>query len=202
MKSIAIILGKNWKCYPPKNHKVDFIIELSVESKLSALAAGQLYILGMADVLLFSGGKTAGKEWPSEAMAMWHYTKNNFKNIPNEAVMLEEKSFDTDGNAVEVKKILDGMNSENILLLAIGYHLPRSEKIFKHFGIEFTSFTSEEIVKKYLPEHNNLLNEFRKSFRVKIELVREFLFRIWIFFDQKGKLMRFVTKRIRHQCFF
>jgi len=37
-----IALGKNWKKYPPKE-SVDFTLELSEESKMTTLAAGELY---------------------------------------------------------------------------------------------------------------------------------------------------------------
>ena len=66
----VIVLGKNWREYPSEKPTQDWKLRLSIESEMSALAAGELFKQGRTERIIFSGGRTAGKDLPSEAAAM------------------------------------------------------------------------------------------------------------------------------------
>ena len=95
----VVALGKNWKRSP---------FGPSLESRMNALAAAHLVSTGAGDLLIFSGGRTAGPDRPSEARAMYAYMRRFFseEQIPEEAVILEETSIDTAANAEHVHDIL------------------------------------------------------------------------------------------------
>ena len=163
-----IVLGKNWRELPekdadPNNEKVN----LSLESKMTARAALEMYQNGRVGQIILSGGKTAGENWPSEAEAMKDYMvlkyaaqlkkESNLEDVKAEldkltnAVILEEQSIDTKTNAVEVKEIFDAHKLKNAALLTVGFHLDRAQNEFSNNGITTQGFASEEVMKTYCP---------------------------------------------------
>lgn len=99
----------DWENNPLTNKS--YRIYLSLESKMTALAAGQMYVEGKAGKIIFSTGETAGKDpegnpYPTEAEEMKRFMRIFFPKdvIPESAIELESQSFDTAGNAEEVKK--------------------------------------------------------------------------------------------------
>jgi uncharacterized SAM-binding protein YcdF (DUF218 family) len=99
--ALLIVLGKNIGVdSSPEDIRRDNY-HLSRESRLNALAAGNLYRPGMK--ILFS---TGGEGVPAESSAMRDYLLSRFPDIPEEAIDLEDRSIDTAGNAEEVSKIL------------------------------------------------------------------------------------------------
>ncbi len=83
-----VVLGKNWREYPPGKEPQKFKLRLSIESKMSVLAAGEMFKEGLIDKIIFSTGKTAGKEYPSEGEEMIKYLKERYPDIPEEAIIL------------------------------------------------------------------------------------------------------------------
>lgn len=104
MFDALIVLGKNigvgWN--REKIRKTPHF--LSDRSELSVFATGFLFDTGNFKQIIFSGGKTAGADYPSEAKAMKDFLLKEFPEIPEEKIILEENSFDTIENAIEVKK--------------------------------------------------------------------------------------------------
>jgi len=195
---IIIVLGKNWVEYPPNPLPPDWKLELSLESKISALAAGEMFIQENTDTIIFSTGKTAGKEWPSEAAAMREFMLEYYPNIPLEKILLEEESIDTVGNAEEVAKMLkEWEECSRIGLVTIGYHLARSVKIFRRAGLKVIPIASEDLIRCDL-RHFSLLKKFESSNARRIEYVKEFILRMILRFDPDGRKLRLLTKKLRH----
>ena len=120
---------------------------LSPDSRINVLAAGLLYKAGFADKIIFSTGHTAGEDLPSEAQAMKSHLLRIFPSIPEEAIILEEISLDTQENAKEVKKIIDKYKFENVGLLTVRSHLKRAIRLFEKAGLTASPFASEETLK-------------------------------------------------------
>ena len=195
----VIVLGKNWQKYPPKNPSPEWRLQLSQESRLSALAAGEMYAAGMVNKIVFSTGKTAGANWPSEAKAMADYMRARFKDIPEEAVVLEEVSLDTVQNAEEVLKILDQLHITKAALLTVGFHVPRAAQIFKNFGLPMShAFAAEDFVTERSVHHQKFVDQFVHSSGVKLEKLKELLLRGLLVIDTKGAIPSMITKKIRN----
>ncbi|HEY5220831.1 MAG TPA: YdcF family protein [Candidatus Paceibacterota bacterium] len=196
-----IVLGKNWRKYPPKKESEEFQLQLSLESKMSSLAAGEMFKQGLVNKIIFSGGATAGAEYPTEAEAMIEYLKEKYPEIPEGSIMAENASIDTPGNAEQIAEILANDPAlQKIALMTVGFHMPRAEKLFEEFGIETTPFPSEEELKKRSPQYERFVKEYLKSGQVKKEVIKEAILRSLLYVDRRGELLRrLITKKVRHQ---
>lgn len=154
----VIALGHNWERtgdkWPPTKERPP---ELSIPSKLTSLAAVTMYLLGMTDKVIFSGGQTAKSAYsdpeaasasPTEAAAMRDYVLKLCKadvstdeglgyQLMLSNLHLEDSSTDTYTNASEVNKLLqesdrlDEKGAGRAALSSIGYHLTmRANEIF------------------------------------------------------------------------
>lgn len=190
-----VVLGEGWRERPPKKADKDWPLRLSIESKMSALAAGEMFKAGLTDKIIFSTGKTAGKRWPSEAKIMSDYLKKNYSIIPDDAIVLEKESIDTVENAEMVAEIIQKHKIKNIALMAPRYHLKRSVNIFKNYGMEIHSFPPEEMIKKRSPHYEKFVENYLKSGRVRKKKIKEAALRSLLVIDAKGKIPRIITKR-------
>jgi uncharacterized SAM-binding protein YcdF (DUF218 family) len=167
----VIALGKNWRLPITGEPRID----LSLESKMTALAAAKLYKDGKVEKIIFSTGKTAGKDkfgndYPPEADEMYKYMRRFYseEEIPSEAVILQNSSFDTAGDAEESGKILKRHGINRPALLTIGTHLPRAKRLFSNYGIKIAgSFSSQEVLKGRNPHLDKFLHDY--SWRLGIK---------------------------------
>ena len=175
--------------------KKNGILDLTIESKMTALAAYLCSKEKLGDKIIFAGGYTKGKK-ASEAQKMLEFVKENFANVLEENILLEEKSIDTAGNAYEVGRLLS--NDQKIILVSFGYHLLRAKQLFCNFGINVDSaIASESILAKSSPKYENLLRNY--SLRRKIvKFLREVAFLSLVYtIDPRGKILRVITSRTR-----
>ena len=185
---------------------------LSGHSKLNTLAAGIMYEAGLTNKIIFSSGHTAGIQIPSEAKAMKDFLKKRFPEIPESAVILEDKSIDTAGNAEESKQIAYRHRYwfTNIGLMSTRDHVNNAFVLFRRYGMEIQKeniFASEEIIAKYIekistPEKpkdpESFLEGYRKSPQVKGDAKKELIRSVLLHtIDPKGMLLRQISKRTR-----
>ena len=194
-----IVLGKNigvgWS--PEKIRRTKGF--LSGHSRLNVLAAGDLYNQGLTQRIIFSTGQTSGS--PSEAQAMKDFLKEKFPQIPDSAVILEENSIDTAGNAEEVAKLVAEYEFSSVGLLTVGFHLPNARRLFQRFGVKVEkseSFSAEQIVKGRARQPEFFVKAYSSSSLVKREKRKELIRSLLLFtIDPKGQLIRHITKRQR-----
>ena len=124
--------------------------ELSVESKMAAVSAGLLYLAGKTEQIIFTGGKTAGEQFPSEAQAMKDYMKATFQDaIPDSVIRTEDQSLDTVENAKAVKGILEQNPDQKVGYITVDYHLQRARETFSRQGLGGEWMVSNEILDSY-----------------------------------------------------
>lgn len=97
--------------------------------------AANLYKAGKAPKIILSGGRV---DWEGdnpfpESKDM--VTLLQSMGVPAAALIEEPTSRNTHENAVNVKKILEQQNIQQILLVTSALHMPRSLKIFQKLGI-------------------------------------------------------------------
>lgn len=189
MPRVAIVLGKEFRKFNGKP-------VLSMEAKMTALAAGELYKCGSTNMLIFSGGKTAGPEYPSEAEAMADYCRKRYDILP-EAIIIEDVSFDTIANARMVRDILRKNGWKSPFLISRNYHLDRAWEIFFREGVAAIALSAETIIEHRSLRHSLLANAYRSSFYYRLVRVKEFILRFQLAIDPDAKLQRFITRRLR-----
>src|SRR3989344_8674373 len=89
----VIVLDRIWR--PGKKDSPEWGHHLSVDGKMRALAAVEMYKAGLVDKIIFTGGKASGKEYPSDAESMRAYFLKKYPDIPEGKIVLEEESLNT-----------------------------------------------------------------------------------------------------------
>lgn len=163
-----------------------FHLKLSRDSRITALATGMLWEHfaelqpDNPPILIFSTGKTAGKDWPSEAQAMVDYMMVRFGKNPEIAkklrrcIVLEDNSYDTPGNVTESKRILEGKDLSpelqekltgrrltNLAYLTIGYHNPRVARLMDYYDVPISViFPTEQIARRRSRRHEEFIRQY------------------------------------------
>lgn len=101
--------------------------------QFSRLAAGaRAWRAGRAPVVILSGG---GDKYITEAERMAHAITR--LGVPRSALVLEQRSRDTEDNAVNSMALLQG-KSKHVLLVTSALHMPRAALLFRQAGARVT----------------------------------------------------------------
>lgn len=107
--------------------------------------------------LLFSGGfakKAVPNISKSEAQLFKHIAQH--LEIPENAILFENKSLNTWQNAQYTQGILANQPSSNLVLVTSSIHVSRSLLYFKHFGLHAQGIAADVLaVKSFLPNGYN-----------------------------------------------
>ena len=94
-----------------------------------ARLAAELWAEGRAPRIVFTGG--VGENPPSEASVAARVARE--AGVPEEAILLEERSTSTEENAEYAAALLP--EGSRVLVVSDGYHVLRCERVFgRHFG--------------------------------------------------------------------
>jgi DUF218 domain len=171
----------------------------SFETMINAFAGGELLRRDVVDKVIFTGGKTKGQSYPSEAEEMYDFILDNSRYKEFEGrISLEEKSIDTAGNVKGVREVLEP-GKDDLLLVSYGYHLPRANRTFAAYGVDSISSPSEKILLKGGDESvaQNII-KYQKSGKFLYEFFKEKLILNLIgTVDPKGKFLNYITSRTR-----
>ena len=181
----VIALGKNWDSEQNR---------LSIESRMTALAAGKLLEDGVVDRVIFSGGHTAGSDMPSEGQAMLDHMGLVYKDQVHKA-SVEGESLDTSRNAEYVRDSIEP--DKKSLLLSVGYHVPRATRIFDGYGIETDPMSSESVLADERGSMDRFLENYSRSNRHRFEVAKEGILRMINLVDRKGIMLRGLATVLR-----
>ncbi len=190
-----VVLGKNigedWTGEDIRNQR----FHLSPHSRRNVLAAGIKYKKRETRKIIFSTGHTAGSAAPSEAEAMRIQLKRIFKSIPDGAIQVEDKSWDTNTNAKYVKPMVEANDSATTGLMTNGFHLRRARFLFRRRRVPIAeTFTSEDVIATRWPRYiQNVLASDLVKRETKKENRLYWIQRIPLAPD----VISFVTKRTR-----
>lgn len=201
-----IVLGNIWK--PSADTKKERGHHLSIESKMRTLAAGEMFRVGLIKKIIFSGGKTAGKKWSSEAESMAKYLKKKFPEIPDEIIIIEQESFTTLENVEKVKEILEKYGINKIAFITNGFHLKRSQIIFENEGLKAQGFITEEFLQKrtsvirdsksQMSNYKKFIEKYLGSKTQKWNNIKEAILRNLLVVDTKERIPKtisFITRK-------
>ena len=138
--------------------------QLNGYGRINAIATGMLYQSLEIGKIIPTGGKTGGSDKPSEAALMAHLIQTKF-DIPKSAFILEEEAMDTIFNLAHVANIIDQSPEryQNLLFVAMDFHLPRIQKICSLIKLNGSYIAAENILKLRSKRHQNLLKKFLHS---------------------------------------
>ncbi len=193
----GIVISKSVSEYPPAGATPrDFDLQLTAESKIAALAGGLVLEEGLVKYLIFTGGKTSGENFPSEARLMKDYLSKKVPSVDAGRIILEEKAMNTIQQAKFTKKILQERNaldrnplkrflnpSYKHLLITPEYQAERARLLFNRrlIGLSGVIYSPEILAcfprgKGYADLSERLLEESEKSDFLKSQLkVEEWL---------------------------
>lgn len=130
---------------PPEGARFDAIIvlgcrvgpdgEASPALTRRARHAARLYRRGLAPKVVLTGG--VGTHPPSEARAAAAVARA--EGVPEEAIVLEERSTSTEENALEAAARID---AERVLVVSDAYHVFRAERVFRRYFASVTAVGS------------------------------------------------------------
>lgn len=145
---------------PVRTGKKPNSYKLNVYGKINAIAAGILYQNLTIKKIIPTGGKTGGWQKPSEAELIARLIQSKF-HTPKSAFILEEESMDTIFNLVYVANIIDQFSQgyDNLLFVALGFHLPRIQEICSIVGLDGTFIAAEDVVKLRSDRHERFLGQ-------------------------------------------
>jgi uncharacterized SAM-binding protein YcdF (DUF218 family) len=97
------------------------------------LEVRQLLVTGRAKVAIVTGGpmkdglRTEAEYLQEELVRL---------GVPKEQVVVESKALNTKENALESKKLLEGLGAKSVLVVTSAYHLQRAAGCFRAAGVE------------------------------------------------------------------
>lgn len=172
----GIVLGGIISGYVPSNEQIVF--NRGVDRIMQGI---ELYKQGIIKKIVFTGGSGSLVE---RNMIEANYIKQFLlkMGIPENDIIIENKSRNTYENAVFVKNIIGVDSSRTDLLITSGYHMKRSIACFKKQGFIIQPYPSDLISgpRKYVFDHLFIPN-FR-SFEIWYVLIHEWIgyFAYWI----------------------
>lgn len=127
---IALLYGVGFLLSPQDAlERSDVIVAVSGgETQARAAEAVRLYRDGKAPVILFSGA-ALDPESPSNALVMRNQAIA--MGVPAEAILVEERSKNTNQNALETAPILRELGAQQIILVTSPYHQRRTSIVFR-----------------------------------------------------------------------
>ena len=126
---IVLPLAIGWYLSPQDPlEKVDAIVVVSGGDNDARISKGvQLYKEGWAPILVFSGAAAEGDVSNAQAMA----TIAERDGVPEDAILIEEKSKTTAENATYTSDLLKQKKLQSFILVTSPYHQRRTYELFK-----------------------------------------------------------------------
>ena len=168
---------------------------LSPWSKMQALVPGELDEK-LAGELIFTIGKTAGEDMPSEAGTMSTYTERRFPFL-HRKLNLAEKSFDTSSDAEQLATVVKEEGFKNVAVYVPEMHKRRTRKQFGYYfdklgltGVKLTVLASEDVIRERSPHHRRYINKLRFSPQRLTQDIQEAIAFTILFVDPGGLRLR------------
>ncbi|HTH93040.1 MAG TPA: YdcF family protein [Candidatus Paceibacterota bacterium] len=166
---------------------------------LNVVAAGILIKLGLVKQIVFTGGKTQGQDWFSEAAEMKRVFIRLFRNVDPELILVEPCAIDTLGNIENMFQAGLLQKDSPVILLTVRQHLRRSQILFRNIAnMETGGISSQDLILEHgTAEQKKYVRQYQETIEYRKELVKEWLLRIIVKFDPQGKGLRRITSRTR-----
>ncbi len=165
--------------YKDEKIKCDAVIVLGASTDLNGVSPVYrerinhgifLYNNGYADYIILTGGKGKGNDF-SDAQKAKEYAL--LKGIPEDAILIEEKSRITEENLKFSKEILDSYNLDTCIIISDPLHMKRAMLMAKDYGINaYSSPTTTTMYQSFKTKIPFLLRE--EFFYIGYKVLRYF----------------------------
>ena len=193
----VIVLGARYKL-------INGQPSLSYDGYIRAGAAAKVYKDGLTDRLIFTGGKTRGPLYPSEAEEIESQARLEFlartsmqETIPEDATTLEEGSIDTRGNFEQLLKDPNFRTSERVAVLTSGYHLKSALTVARNAGLNNPTGLSAEDILRGIEPYQSIINAYNRSLSMFVSRAQEAIRVVLLTVDPNSRLLRRVTQLTR-----
>lgn len=188
----VIVLAKNWEVGPNGKYR------LTLDSKMNALAAAQLFEEKVANQFIICGGvrpikSNNGYAPKTESIEMRDYAIRHSDLKPID-FMIDLHSYDTPSNAEETRRMIGTRQFKKLGLLTTTPHLTRSLEIFDNYGFRCEGISSDDVIARRSDHHKDLVVEVEKSLARQIDYFKETILTPLAFIEPTGKLPRMLTK--------
>ena len=172
-------------------------LKLSLDGKMRAIAAGELYEEGLTRRIIVSGGKTSGEGSPSEAEMMSNYLIRHFLT-PEGIITKEDKSIDTTENIERIKELLEKEKiEERVIMLSNQYHIKRIKKLSAISGLSADAINAESVLLKRSKHYRLFLKRYSGSCEMIIKKIKETILRGLLIINPAGNIPRKIAERTR-----
>ena len=149
------------------------------DGKLRSLALIELIKTNPNRIVIFSGGKTAGTEYFSEAESMRNYVFG--KVDANVEMIIEDEALDTVDNLEKSFVLIRDRGISNIQIVTNKYHARRVKDVCARLKIQAEVIIAEDLVAKRSDNHEILIKNRDKSLEMR---KRHLLERVSILLDK------------------
>ena len=173
----VIILGRNWRGYPFKKKPVKVedgsdYLEIQFLAKVNCRVAANMYESGRTKKIIIGTGKTAGKNYRSEALAMKDYILR-ISDVPKKDILTQEKTLDTYDELREDLKLAHDNDLEKLALVSIDTQLPKCKRFLDNQGIFIDYISCEKNFINNPFNHKWVIDSYHKSCAFKYEWFKE-----------------------------
>ncbi|MBI4038233.1 YdcF family protein [Candidatus Daviesbacteria bacterium] len=181
-----------------KNNKVE--AEPDFVGKMRAIAAAEAYRQGLAQNLVFLGGRVDPLS-PSAAGVMQTFlgrkylaAEGAFSQIPLPAIVVEERSQHTDTNIIELARLAREYEWRKILLLTSRYHMRAALYLTESFGLKVTPLLAEDVLLSRDGRFKPVIARFSHSEELQVRKRKEMLRLAYLMFDRQAIFRRFLAQ--------
>ncbi len=173
MHFVYVVLGKRLsrKVYLNTTEEVALHPDAMIRVEALAMISRESPI----DIAVFTGGKTAGDDLPSEAESMlFHYL--GFPHGPvTPRCICERSARNTRENAIGVKCALKDVQYLTVHVITNRYHMNRVQKIFKSAGLNVVVLSAEDVIANIDPSRKEEMLRYKRSLPVRMEQCKEWI---------------------------
>lgn len=175
MHFVYVVLGKRLsrKEYLAAQIREEDGFALHPDARLRVEALAAIACESAVDVVVFSGGCTAGDDLPSEAESMLQAFLDADHGPRTPRCLCELGAESTVENAEGAKRLLRNVPCLTIHVITSGYHVERARKIFLAAGCNVVVIAAEEIIGMMVPARKEEMRRYKQSLHVQIEMIKE-----------------------------
>lgn len=179
MRQVYVVLGKRLtpEKYLEVKSKDPGATALHVDAQLRVDALAAICRQAPVDLVIFSGGATAGFGLPTEAHSLWTKFLRADYGSHRPAILLEDESLNTVENAANVQRMVERVQYFVLHVITSGYHVQRAREIFQKQGLHVEVLAAEDVVANLITSRKAEMRQYKKSFRVWGERLREWVAR-------------------------
>ena len=185
---------------PEKWIKGSSATPLSPESAMTTIVVAEKLNRGEADMVIFSSGDTG---FGSESQAMSGVAREIHPQIIDKEVAIENKSHDTETNAIETKKVLDELAKTHTLsveLATVSSHAARAQNDFQRHGVivdDRNIIRTDDWLEGNNEQYAQWVRKYHMSDRYKVDVLKERVIQVIEKNKQLKKVLSVVTKKQR-----